>query len=126
MTYRPEGARRRGPGELEADVLAELWAAAGPVSPAQVQAALPGELAYNTVHTILTRLCEKKLVQREHTGAGSRYRPTKNAAELAAEQMRTAKGPAADHSTVVQHFITSLSAADEAALRALLAGHADQ
>lgn len=121
----PEGARRRGPGELEADVLAELWAAAGPMSPAQVQAALPGELAYNTVHTILTRLCEKKLVTRDRTDAGSRYRPTKGAAQLAAEQMRTAMGPAADHSAVLQHFITSLSATDEAALRALLAGEDD-
>lgn len=126
MTNRPEGARRRGPGELESGVLAELWAAAGPVSPAQVQAALPGELAYNTVHTILTRWCEKKLVERERTDAGSRYRPVKDAAQFAAEQMRTAMGPAAAHSAVLQHFVTALSAADEAALRALLAGHADQ
>lgn len=95
------------------------------MSPAQVQAALPGELAYNTVHTILTRLCEKQLVTRDRTDAGSRYRPTKDAAQLAAEQMRTAMGPATDHSAVLQHFITSLSATDEAALRALLAGEDD-
>lgn len=127
MARGPErGARRRGPGELEADVLAELWAATEPMSPTQVQAALPGELAYNTVHTILTRLCEKKLVHRDRTDTGSWYRPTKAAAELAAEQMRTAMGPPADHSAVLQHFITCLSADDERALRALLADADDR
>ena len=45
---------------------------------------MPGELAYKTVHTMSTRLCEKKMVQREHADAGSRYRPAKDAAELAA------------------------------------------
>lgn len=113
---------RRGPGELEGDILAALWASAGPVSPAEVQAVVPGDLAYNTVHTILTRLCEKRLVERVRTGGGNGYRPTKDAAELAAEQMCAALGRGADRGMVLQRFVTALSAADEAALRALLAG----
>jgi predicted transcriptional regulator len=116
------GAPRRGPGELEGDVLAALWAAAGPLSPAQVQAAVPGELAYNTVHTILTRLCEKELVERMRVGRGTGYRPTKDAAELAVKQMQAALGRGSDHGAVLQRFVTSLDAADEAALRALLTG----
>lgn len=119
-----KGGPRRGPGELEADILAALWAAAGLMTPTQVQAALPDGLAYNTVHTILTRLSEKKLVQRERTDAGIGYRPTQDAAQVVAEQMRAALSRGADHSAVLQHFITSLSAADEAALRALLDGGA--
>jgi len=113
-------APRRGPGELEGDVLAALWAAPGPVSPAAVQAAVAGELAYNTVHTILTRLCEKRLVTRVPAARGTRYCPTKDAAELVAEQMRAALGQGSDRGAVLQRFVTSLDAADEAALRALL------
>ncbi len=115
-------APRRGPGELEGDVLAALWAAAGPLSPTQVQAAVPGQLAYNTVHTILTRLCEKELVERMRVGRGTGYRPTKDAAELAVEQMQAALGRGSDHGAVLQRFVTSLDAADDAALRALLTG----
>lgn len=114
------GGPRRGAGELESDVLASLWAAAGPLTPAQVQAELPGELAYNTVHTVLTRLCDKGLVERCHAGRSTGYRPTMDAAELAAEQMRAALTRGADHGAVLQRFVTSLEPADEAALRALL------
>ena len=90
-----------------------------PLTPAQVQAALVGDLAYNTVHTILTRLVEKGLVVRVRDGRASGYRPTKDAAELAAEDMRAALGRA-DREAVLQRFVTSLDPADEAALRALL------
>lgn len=54
---------RRPAGALEGDVLAALRAAKAPLTPTQVQAAL-GELAYNTIHTILTRLNEKGRVHR--------------------------------------------------------------
>lgn len=114
------GSPRRGAGELEGDILAALWAATGPLSPAEVQAAVPGALAYNTVHTILTRLCEKELVERVRAGRGTGYLPTKDAAELAAAQMRAALGRGANRGAVLQRFVTSLDAADEAALRALL------
>ena len=114
------GGLRRGAGELESDVLASLWAAPGPLTPAQVQAAVPGGLAYNTVHTILTRLCDKGLVARSRSARSTGYRPTMDAAELAAEQMRAAMARGADHGAVLQRFVTSLDPADEAALRALL------
>ncbi len=114
------GSSRRGAGELEGDVLAALWAQAGPLSPAEVQAAVPGDLAYNTVHTILTRLCDKGLVERAQSGRGTGYRPTKDAEELAVEQMRAALARGSDRGAVLHRFVTSLDAADEAALRALL------
>ena len=113
---------RRRAGELEGDILAALWAAPGPLSPADVQAAVAGDLAYNTVHTILTRLCEKGLVARVRAGRAVGYEPTKDAAELAAEQMRAALGRGADRAAVLQRFVTSLDHADEAALRAMLDG----
>lgn len=114
------GAPRRGAGQLEGDVLAALWAAGRAVTPADVQAAVPGGLAYNTVHTILTRLCAKQLVERVRVGRSSVYLPLMDAAETAAEQMRTALGHGADRGKVLQRFVTSLDPEDEAALRELL------
>lgn len=122
---KPSATSRRGAGELESDILAALWAAPGPLSPAEVQAHVSGALAYNTVHTILTRLCEKGLVAGARAGRGRVYRPTKDAAELAAERMGAALDAGTDRGAVLQRFVTALSADDEAALRTLLAegGH---
>jgi predicted transcriptional regulator len=111
---------RRGAGELESAVLAALWAAEGPLSPVEVQAAMAGNLAYNTVHTILTRLGRKSLVARVHAGCRARYRPTKDAAEFTAEQMRAALGQGPDRLEILHRFVTSLDPADKATLRALL------
>ena len=52
--------RRRGQGELEAQVLSVLHTAPGPVSAAWVQERLDGNLAYTTVVTILSRLLAKE------------------------------------------------------------------
>src|SRR3977135_1309342 len=55
---------RRAAGELEAEVLAALWAADGPLTTADVRHAVGGGLAYNTVQTILVRLYDKGLIDR--------------------------------------------------------------
>jgi predicted transcriptional regulator len=111
---------RRGAGELERAALAALWAADAPLSPTQLQAALGGTLAYNTVHTILTRLVDKALVARERLGGRAAYSPVKDAAELAVERMRGALEAGGDRELVLRRFVTSLSADDERALRTLL------
>jgi hypothetical protein len=46
-----ESGRRRARGELESEVMAALWSAGAPLTPAGVQAALGDGLAYNTVQT---------------------------------------------------------------------------
>lgn len=111
---------RRGAGELENDVLAALWAAGQPLSPVEVQAAVRGNLAYSTVHTILLRLRRKHLVAPVPAGYRVRYRPTKNPADLTAEQMHAALRGESNPAAVLQSFVTSLNPADTAALRALL------
>ncbi len=111
---------RRGAGELESEVLGALWTAPAPLTPAQIQAALGNGLAYNTVHTILTRLQEKGLVERQRAGTRHLYAPTKDAAEHAADQMRTLLDRGPDRTAVLQRFVTSLNADDEAALRRML------
>jgi predicted transcriptional regulator len=113
--------RRRGSGELEREVLAALWAAGRPLTPVEVQAALTGDLAYNTVRTILTRLGQKRLVARVSAGGRPRYVPTIGAAELAAEQMYAALRHGSDRAAVLHRFVTSLDTADANALRTALA-----
>ena len=68
------GERRRF-GELEAAVLAALWASPEPMSPASVQEAIGGDLAYTTVMTILVRLQAKGVIERSKVGRAYRYRP---------------------------------------------------
>ncbi|MES4890062.1 BlaI/MecI/CopY family transcriptional regulator [Streptomyces sp. NPDC096012] len=114
-------AVRRSAGELEGTVLAALWAAERPLTPAQVQAEIGGGLAYNTVHTILTRLYDKGLVLRDADGRRGAYRPAKNAAELTAGAMREALDRGPDPIAALQQFVTALSAEEAQALRELLA-----
>ena len=116
---------RRAAGELETEVLAQLWAADGPLTAGQVVDQLGDGLAYNTVQTILVRLFDKGLVQRtaEDGGRRHRYAPSAMAAEQAAQQMAAWLEHGPDHLMVLQRFVTALSAEDERALRSLLRNH---
>jgi predicted transcriptional regulator len=111
---------RRAAGALEGEVLGALWAADQPLTPAELQASLGGGLAYNTIHTILTRLQDKGLVVRVREGGRSGYQPAKDAAQDAADRMRTALEGGRDRAEILQRFVTSLSPDDEQALRAAL------
>jgi predicted transcriptional regulator len=111
---------RRGAGELEAQVLATLWASEVPLAPAQVQSALDADLAYNTVHTILGRLVEKGQVVRVTYQGRPAYAPAKAAAEEAADRMRAVLDSGVDRDEILARFVTTLDSADEAALRAAL------
>ncbi|HEY6423029.1 MAG TPA: BlaI/MecI/CopY family transcriptional regulator, partial [Pseudonocardiaceae bacterium] len=84
-----ESPRRRAHGELETEVLGSVATAQEPVTISEVQAALGMGLAYTTVHTILTRLVEKGLVERIRSGRGHTYQPAHMAAQLVAQQMQT-------------------------------------
>lgn len=111
---------RRAPGTLEAAVMATLWASAGPLSAADVQAELGGDLAYNTVQTILIRLHEKNTVERRRAGRGHVYWPVQDAAAAAATRMRAALADRPDRHAVLQQFAASLDESDAAVLRELL------
>jgi predicted transcriptional regulator len=111
---------RREAGQLEAEVLGVLWAADAARTPAEIQAELGGGLAYNTVHTILTRLWEKRLVVRDAGGRRGAYLPARDASEIAAQLMHAALDREPDHAAVLQRFVTGLDADDEAMLRRLL------
>jgi predicted transcriptional regulator len=97
-----------------------LWAGDQPLAAADVQQALGGGLAYNTVQTILIRLHDKGLVERRKEGRGHVYWPVQDAATAAAERMRAALAERPDRHPVLRQFAAALDDADATALQELL------
>ncbi|MEY9966522.1 putative transcriptional regulator [Streptacidiphilus sp. MAP12-16] len=117
------GPQRRHPGELEAGVLAVLWAGNRGLTPGDIQHALGGDLARTTVNTILSRLYEKGVVVRTRVGRAFAYAPAQEAQDapgLAARRMRSELEKEEDRQTVLARFVSGLSEDDEQLLRSLL------
>ena len=113
---------RRAMGALEADVMARLWAADRPLVPSEVRDALGGTLAYTTVMTILGRLWEKGLAQRERRGRAYAYSPTMSEAELAAHRMRATLDGTTDPAMALSRFADELTASEAELLGRILDG----
>ena len=113
-------SRRRQSGSLESEVLATLWAADKPLTAGEVVEALGGELAYNTVQTILTRLHGKGAVRREQAGRAHAYTPVLDEAGLAANRMRAMLDRGGDHAAVLTRFLGTLTPDEEATLAQLI------
>jgi predicted transcriptional regulator len=94
-----------------------LWAHDEPITAGDVHAEVGGDLAYNTVQTILIRLHDKGLVERRRAGRGHLYWPAQDAATAAADQMRAALAGRGDRQAVLRQFAASLDDADATALR---------
>lgn len=114
-------ARRRA-GQLEGEVLAALHAADGPVTPAQVQQALGGDLAYTTVMTTLGRLFAKGLAARVPAGRGYAYSPADSQATVVARQMHALLAGGSDRAAVLTQFFDGLDPEEEQLLARLLDG----
>jgi predicted transcriptional regulator len=113
--------RRRAAGELEAQVMAALWAAIGPLTAGEVHEQLGGGLAYNTVQTILSRLADKQLVRRETQGRAHVYWPVRGQAATVAAQLRAALDTVGDREQVLQQFAATLDDTEAQLLRKVLA-----
>ncbi|CDR08628.1 BlaI/MecI/CopY family transcriptional regulator [Streptomyces iranensis] len=122
----PRRPRRRGQGELEAQVLAALSRAPGPVTAAWVQERIEGELAYTTVMTILSRLHAKQAVTRERAGRSFVWRAASDEAGLAALRMRRVLDGQDNREAVLASFVTGLTQDDERLLRDLLSDVAEE
>ncbi|MDJ0842494.1 MAG: BlaI/MecI/CopY family transcriptional regulator [Acidobacteriota bacterium] len=72
-------------GELEARIMERLWES-GNASVRQVHSALSedGKIAYTTVMTVMTRLAEKGLLERQKDGKSYVYAPSVNREQFAA------------------------------------------
>jgi predicted transcriptional regulator len=112
-------ARRRGQGELEAQVLAALRAAPEPVPAGWVREHLGGTLAYTTVITILTRLQAKGVVTRQRAGRSFAWTAAADEAGLAAHRMRRVLDGETNRQAVLASFVSSLPPQDEELLRRL-------
>ncbi|MFI5685149.1 BlaI/MecI/CopY family transcriptional regulator [Streptomyces sp. NPDC051636] len=112
--------QRRPAGELEASVMAALWAAGVPQTPGQVQLGLGTDLARTTVTTILSRLHDKGVVDRRWQGRGYAYFPVQDAHGLTGRRMHTELDRDSDRETVLARFVAQLSPDDERILRDLL------
>ena len=128
VTRRQVAGRRLG--ELEAEVMELAWGHGGWIGVNEILTALRGQQrAYTTVMTIVTRLCEKGLLERRREGRGFVYRPALSKEQLAARTLRDVLAGADDPRAVLAHFVRDLEASPEllARLRALAEGaDADQ
>lgn len=122
MARRTSG--RRAAGQLEAAVLAALWADGGTLTATTVQQRLAeggDDLALTSVTTTLSRLHAKGQLERHECGRAYAYRPTAGAADAAARQMRSLLGAGSARALVLSQFVAGLEPADEAVLQELLA-----
>lgn len=102
--------KRLRSGELENQVLDIVWAAQGPVTPREVHETLSKKrkLAYTTAMTILVRLCEKGVLEREPAGRAFAYRPRISREQRAAARMSDALTTAGDPALALTHFVKTL------------------
>lgn len=107
-------------GALENAVLQRLWERPHGATPAEVLEALGEDLAYTTVMTILTRLWDKGLVDRERRGRAYAYRASVSEADLAAQRMHETLRYVQNRPEALSRFVGTLSRRDETALRRLL------
>jgi predicted transcriptional regulator len=115
-----QGPRRRAPGELEAAILRALWDAGEPLTPTELQERAGADLAYNTVHTVLTRMCDKGLLHRTRIAGRPGYLPVHEPAEHDASRLHAVLNATSDHVALLRRFVAKLSPEDEALLLALL------
>ncbi|MGW4815736.1 BlaI/MecI/CopY family transcriptional regulator [Kitasatospora cineracea] len=118
-----EPAPGRGKGELEAEILAALRAAAPrALTPGEVQERVDDRLAYTTVVTALTRMHDKGLLERAKRGRAFAYTAAADDSGLTARTMRRTLERGSDREAVLTRFVDELSDADEEFLRRLFDG----
>ena len=88
--------------------------------PAEVQADLGQTVSYSTVTTILNRLRDKGLVERERRQRGFAYRAVLSEAELAARRMQAHLDETRDRTAALSQFVEALSPRDERVLRRII------
>ena len=115
--------KRRSRGELEALVMDVLWDSARPMTPRDVHetVATPRRpLAYTTVMTILVRLWEKGMLDRQASGRAYAYRPVASREDWTARRMHELLEASGNSFAALQGFLDSITAKEAAELRRAL------
>ena len=115
---------RRAPGPLETAVMAVVAGAPAPVAVAEVQKQLPGDPAYTTVMTTLSRLAEKGALTQSREGRAYRYTlaapPEAVDDAVTARRMRRLLSDGSDRAGVLARFVAELDPEEERLLAELL------
>jgi predicted transcriptional regulator len=106
-------------GQLEAVVMARLWATDEPVSVRDVVEDLrrEREIAYTTVLTVLDNLRRKGMVSRTKHGRAYRYRPRRTREEHAAALMEEVLADSENRQVTLLYFVEQMSPEEIARLR---------
>ncbi|MEV6633249.1 BlaI/MecI/CopY family transcriptional regulator [Actinoplanes sp. NPDC051470] len=97
-------------GDLEREVMTQLWESAGPLSVRHVHERLRGrDLAYTTVMTVLDRLAKKGVVTRERDGRAWLYAPAQTREQMTAGLMMDALADTPDKDAALAYFVGQLS-----------------
>jgi predicted transcriptional regulator len=112
----------RGLGELEAEVMAAVWARGATVTVREVHGDLSGQrtLAYTTVMTVMDNLHRKGLLRRAMDGRAWRYEAILSRAEYSAQLMRDILAAADDHAGVLAQFVAAMTPEETQQLRDVL------
>ena len=117
-------ADRRAPGPLERAVLAVVAGAIAPLAVAEVQRQLPGDPAYTTVMTTLSRLAGKGALRQSRDGRAFRYSlaaPLDSVDDaVTARRMRRLLSDGSDRAGVLARFVAQLDDEEERLLAELL------
>ena len=97
-----------------------LWTAERPLQPGEIKDLLETHLAYTSVATVLTRLVEKGIVERQPAGRAFRYRAALSERQLAGQRIEAILTHANDREGALAGFVDKLSKRDTALLRKLL------
>ena len=106
--------------DLETAVMEVLWGHEGHLAPAEVRARLDVDLAYTTVMTVLVRLWQKGLLEREKHGKAYCYKPTSDRAAVLAANMMDFVARAGEAGPVLARFANDLPEDERAHLIRLL------
>lgn len=110
-------------GELESRVMNVLWDASGPLTSRDVHAAVATPrrpLAVTTVTTILVRLWEKGMLDRELVGRGYSYRAATSREDWTVQRMNELLDASTDRRAALQQFVHSISGREASTLQRLL------
>lgn len=114
--------RVKGLGELEADVMDRMWAAARPMTVREVLTEVNAtrDLAYTTVMTVMNNLHTKQWLGREMVARAWVYSPVATLEQYSARLMESALSASSDSGATLMHFVQAMRPDEIEALQAAL------